>query len=42
MHITHLCNINANTQILSRFVHWMWECGVGLLKNERVQLGEAF
>ncbi len=42
MHIAHMRNINANTALLSRFVHWVYESGVRLLKNERVQLGEAF
>lgn len=25
--MVHLCNINANTALLTRFVHWMCECG---------------
>lgn len=28
MNIDHMCNINENTLILSRFVHWMCERGV--------------
>lgn len=28
MNIIHVCNINANTALLTRFVHWMCECGV--------------
>lgn len=27
MNIVHVCNINANTALLTRFVHWMCECG---------------
>lgn len=38
MNIDHVCNINKNTALLRAITYPIHDCGVGLLKNERVQL----